>query len=734
MLLDVDAGEEVFLDEALADDDGVLVVAAFPAHERHQDVPAEGQLAVVGGTGVGDRIALLQAHPHVHDGALVDARPLVGADVLLKQVLVQLAGIGLDLDAVGGDAGDDAGAPGDHDLTRVQGGAPLHAGADDRRLRLQERHGLALHVRAHQGAVGVVVLEERDEGRGDRDDLLGRDVHVLDGVGPRLGELVSVAARDPVAHEVAFRVELGVGLGDVVLFLFVRGQVLDLRGHHRSDLERLRLLALQLGDRGFVELLAGLADDFAVLAHDVHAGEVAADVGVVPGDRPLDLAVGRLDEAVAVDAAEGGQRSDQSDVRAFRRLDRADATVVAVVDVANVEAGALAREPAGAQRGEASLARQFGQRVGLVHELAELAAAEELLHRRHHGPDVDEGVRGRLVDFLDRHALADDALHAEQADPEGVLDQLAVGADAAVAQVVDVVRSAEAAVQLDQVADDRRDVLTGDDPLLAVQLGPHPLGHRGELLVELVAADATEVVAAEVEEEALDQLAGVVAGRRVARAQLLVDLDQGVLLGLRQVLVQRRGDVLVLRVAVDGREDGADLVVVLVADGSQERRRGDLALAVDLDRQEVLVARLELEPGAAIRDHLGREERPAARRILEGAVVDARRAHELADDDALGAVDDERPLVRHEREVAHVDPLALDLAGLLDQEFDVHVERPAEGKVLGPALQFGVLGRTELVVQEMELHHLAGEVLDRADLVEQLAQPFFHEPVERAEL
>jgi hypothetical protein len=34
----------------------------------------------------------------------------------------------------------------------------------------------------------------------------------------------------------------------------------------------------------------------------------------------------------------------------------------------------------------------------------------------------------------------------------------------------------------------------------------------------------------------------------------------------------------------------------------------------------------------------------------------------------------------------------------------------------------------------MEFHHLAGEVLDRADLVEQLPEAFLHEPVERFEL
>ena len=85
-------------------------------------------------------------------------------------------------------------------------------------------------------------------------------------------------------------------------------------------------------------------------------------------------------------------------------------------------------------------------------------------------------------------------------------------------------------LQLDQVADDRGDVLAGDRAALARQLDAHPRGDAVQLLVELVAADPTEVVAAEVEEQALDQLAGVVTGRRVARAQLLVDLDQRLLL------------------------------------------------------------------------------------------------------------------------------------------------------------------------------------------------------------
>ena len=186
-------------------------------------------------------------------------------------------------------------------------------------------------------------------------------------------------------------------------------------------------------------------------------------------------------------------------------------------------------------------------------------------------------------------------------------------------------------------------------------------------------------------------------------------------------------------VSIAGEQRG-DLVVLLVADGAEQGRRGDLALAVDLDPELVLVVRLELEPGAAVRDDLGAEQHPAGRRVLELAVVDAGRADELADDDALGAVDDERALVGHPRVVAHVDPLALDLAGLLDQELDVDVQRPGERQVLRPALLLGVLRVAELVVEELELHHLAGEVLDRADLVEQLPEALLDEPLERIEL
>ena len=50
-----------------------------------------------------------------------------------------------------------------HHLAGVDGYLALDARADNRRLRPQQRHRLALHVRAHQRAVHVVVLQERNQ-------------------------------------------------------------------------------------------------------------------------------------------------------------------------------------------------------------------------------------------------------------------------------------------------------------------------------------------------------------------------------------------------------------------------------------------------------------------------------------------------------------------------------------------------------------------------------------------
>ena len=148
---------------------------------------------------------------------------------------------------------------------------------------------------------------------------------------------------------------------------------------------------------------------------------------------------GRDEEAVLVDAAVDAQRADQADVRAFRGLDRADPAVVRDVDVADLEAGPLAVQAARAEGREPPLVGELGQRVGLVDDLRQLAAAEEVLDRRADALGVDQRPRGHVLGVLEAHPLLDGAAELEEALAQLVGGQLVDRPQAAVAQVVDVV-------------------------------------------------------------------------------------------------------------------------------------------------------------------------------------------------------------------------------------------------------------------------------------------------------
>ena len=448
----------------------------------------------------------------------------------------------------------------------------------------------------------------------------------------------------------------------------------------------------------------------------------------------FDDAVGRRDEAVLGDLGVARQRADQADVRALRRLDRAHAAVVGRVDVAHLDRRALAREAARAERGQAPAVRQARERVRLVHELRQLRGAEELLQRGHDRADVDDRLRRDRVRVLGGEALADDALHAVEADPEGLLDQLADGAQTAVAEVlvlvevvgdglararqrlgrvvldllVELLGQAEQLRQRDELLDQGDDVVVGQGARLEVDV-------EVQARVELVAADAREVVALGVEEELVEQVARVVDARRLARALLLEQLDQRAFLGLGDlgVGVDRVADV--DRVV----EEVEDLLVARVAHRAQQHRDRQLALAVDADEDLALLVDLELQPGAAGRHQVADED--LLLRVLGLHQVGARGTDELRDDDALGAVDDEGAALGHPREVAHEDGLLADLAGLPVDEADRDGQRARVGEVLLTALVERRDGRVELELPELD-GEVAGVVLDRRDVVDRLAQ------------
>ena len=164
------------------------------------------------------------------------------------------------------------------------------------------------------------------------------------------------------------------------------------------------------------------------------------------------------------------------------------------------------------------------------------------------------------------------------------------------------------------------------------------------------------------------------------------------------------------RQLVDRVEAADDLVGAAQPEGAQEHRGEELPLAVDADVEQVLGVVLELHPRAAIRDDLRDVERLVFR-VEEGA----RRAVQLRDDDALGAVDDERAVVRHQRDVAEVDLLLLDVADGLHAGLGVLVpdhqpDRDLQRHGVGHAAFLALVD----VVLQLEADGVAADVADVA--------------------
>src|SRR5207244_1091425 len=77
-------------------------------------------------------------------------------------------------------------------------------------------------------------------------------------------------------------------------------------------------------------------------------------------------AVRRFDKAELVDTSKARKRRYKANVRAFRRLDRADAAVVRRVNVANLKAGPFTRKSARPEGRQASFVCDLGEGVGLI--------------------------------------------------------------------------------------------------------------------------------------------------------------------------------------------------------------------------------------------------------------------------------------------------------------------------------------------------------------------------------
>ena len=145
-----------------------------------------------------------------------------------------------------------------------------------------------------------------------------------------------------------------------------------------------------------------------------------------------------------------------------------------------------------------------------------------------------------------------------------------------------------------------------------------------------------------------------------------------------------------------------DFFVRAVAERAEESRGEKFPAAfaaIEIDVKQVAGIELHFDPGTAIRNDAEAVEHFAVEMDAR-LESDARGAMQLRNDDALGAVDDERALRRHERDFAHVNFLFL--RPLLFPELESDVERRAESLAFALRFEGAQFRLADFVMAEIE--------------------------------
>ena len=221
----------------------------------------------------------------------------------------------------------------------------LHACAHHRSLRGQKRNCLTLHVGSHQRTICVIVLQEGNQRGSHGKHHPRRYVHVVKHGPGILRSLILVTARNGIADKMPFRIQGLTGLSHMVIILFVRRHVYHFVGNHR----------------------------------------------VVPVCF-INFAVRCLYKTVFINPGIACQRVDQTNVGAFRRLNRTHSSIVGIVHVSDLKSCPISGKAAGAQGRKTPFMSQLAQRVILIHKLGKLRGTKKFLYGCRHRLDIDQGL------------------------------------------------------------------------------------------------------------------------------------------------------------------------------------------------------------------------------------------------------------------------------------------------------------------------------------------------------
>ncbi len=425
------------------------------------------------------------------------------------------------------------------------------------------------------------------------------------------------------------------------------------------------------------------------------------------------------------------------------------------VHVTDFKARALTAQTARPKGAQAPLVGQFGQWIRLIHELRELTAPEEITNHGGQSLRIDEFLGSQFLRLRvqKHHAVARQTFRARQSDPALILHQFAHRANAAAAEMVNIINRAFATAQTDEILDSRDKIFLFEDAAFV-------LGVKAQLLLNLIAPHPAQIVAARIKEQALEKLTRIRGRRGIARTQLVIDFLQRVVgagnatfladalqnqpvipahihhvnrgnTGGLQLFQQVRGNRLkfldqytlavrihhvifdhaafeLLRLGFGhvelfkGVEQPQQFLIRAIAQGAQECHRQEFAaalFAIQIDIQQVRGVKLHFDPGAPVGDDAERMQQHAVgmHRLLK---ANAGRAVQLADNHAFGAIDDKSALLGNQRDFAHEHRFFADF--ILGLQTESHMQRSRIRFAFLQALQRGLLGRRDFILHEIQ--------------------------------
>jgi len=236
------------------------------------------------------------------------------------------------------------------------------------------------------------------------------------------------------------------------------------------------------------------------------------------------------------------------------------------MNIADFKSRAFTGQASWTQSRQTSLMGNLRKRIGLIHELRQLAGIEEFIDHRRNRFGIDQVVRHHGLDVLKTHFFLDGSFHTHQTDAVLVFNQFAYRTHPAVSQVINIVHTAiaDAVFQVDQIFHCGQDVFVAQHGVVRRHV-------HVQFVIHFRASDIGQIISLRLKEQALEELVRCFRRRRIARTQTAIDLHDRILGGINLIQQQRIPDGSVIHVFINMNK--FQFPDILFADNVQTVRR-----------------------------------------------------------------------------------------------------------------------------------------------------------------